>query len=341
MAIPFPEARRQDELAVHPLSNFSEDMFRWLREEWEIASPQMKVLIPVGVVVFAGFSFGLTWILSNWQGELVEDVAAPSERPAPARVPLEEALPESAAVPNLGPNERAILEQHFVAIGGVDRLASIRSILSSGEITFAGGEVRPIVVVKKQGARLRLSMRTPEGQLVMVVTPEDSWRCLWQAGRLVLLEDLDAAEAEDLRRSAYVVSELYLAMQNSWTVRYLGQQAFNYEMAHCFEVKVNDRNSIRFFIDPETFLDAGREEWLFDSEGTLTITRVVGSEHMDISGLKVPGKVEIFENNVYRQTFLAVDAEVNPGIFADAFERPVQPVESPATPVLIEAAPGL
>jgi hypothetical protein len=316
-------------------------MFRRLREEWELASPRVKVMVPLGIVAFAAFSYGLTWVLSNWRGDLAEDPVDPMTRESPKRVPLDEALPESEIVPALGPNERAILEQHFVALGGVDRLASIRSLLSSGEITYADGEVRPIVVVKKQGARLRLSMKTPEGQLVMVVTPDDSWRCVWQAGRLVLLEDLAPEEAEDLRRSAYVVSELYLAMQNSWTVRYLGEQAFNYEMAHCFEVKVNDRNSIRFFIDPETYLDAGREEWLFDAEGTLTITRAIGSEHMDISGLKVPGKVEIFENNVYKQTFVAIDAEVNPGIFADAFERPNQPVEPSATPLSTEAAPGL
>ena len=156
-----------------------------------------------------------------------------------------------------------------------------------------------------------------------------------------MMEDLEPEEAERLRRGAYVVSELYLAMQNSWTVRYLGEQAFNYEMAHCFEVKVSDRNSIRFFIDPLTYMDTGREEWLFDEEGTLTITRVIGSEHMDISGLKVPGKVEIYENNVYQQTFVAVDTEVNPGIFADAFERPNQPVEAPAKQEWIEVEPGL
>lgn len=306
-----------------------------------MAAVWVKVLIPVGVALFFVFGYGLVWTLSNWHGDLPDSPADVVARPPAERVSLEEALPDSNLIPRLGPNERAILENHFVAIGGVERLASIRSILSSGEITYANGDVRSIVVIKKRGSRIRFSMKTPEGQLVMVVAPEDNWRCLWQAGRLVLLEDLARKDAETLRRSAYVVSELYLAMQNSWTVRYLGEQAFNYEMAHCFEVKVNDRNLIRFFIDPETYLDTGREEWLFDAEGNLTITRVIGSEHMDISGLKVPGKVEVYENNVYQHAFVAMDAEVNPGIFADAFERPVQPLEEPLTPLSIEAVPDL
>jgi hypothetical protein len=256
MATPFREAEGQDELAIDFRDRLPDSMIRWLREEWEMAALWVKVLIPVGVVLFLVFGYGLVWTLSNWHGDLPEGRVVKAG-PAAEPVPLEEALPDSELVPRLGPNERTILENHFAALGGVDRLASIRSILSSGELTFADGHVRPIVMVKKRGSLLRLSMKTPEGQLVMVVTPDDSWQCLWQAGRLILLEDLPEKEAEKLRRSSYVVSELYLAMQNSWTVSYLGDQAFNYEMAHCFEVKVSDRNLIRFFIDPETYLDSG------------------------------------------------------------------------------------
>lgn len=316
-------------------------MLRWIREEWEMATFSMKAIVLAGCLLIVALCAVLVWTLRNWRG-------APHEAPEPAvaqapepDIDFETVLAETDVLPSLGPNERTILEKHFSALGGVRRLASISSMLSKGEVTLADGTVREIVVVKKEGSRMRMSVRTPAGQVVMAITPEDSWRCVWRGGRLVSLEDLSREDAQRMKRSSYVVSELYLAMHNPWTVEYLGAQAFNYRMAHCFEVEINDRERLRFFIDPDSFLDVGREEWVFDEDGTLTITRLVGSEHMDIAGLKVPGKIETYENNVLMQTFVARDVEINLGVFNKTFERP-EPVltDDAATPSPSGAEPG-
>jgi outer membrane lipoprotein-sorting protein len=301
-------------------------MWRRILETWRETGAFGRFLLVGGVPLAVIFCFVVVWVLRNWHGEVVAPPPAPA-RPADraAESRLETVLGDLPALPKLGRRERDIIENHFAAIGGVRLLSSIRSLLSTGEITTEDGSVHGVVIAKKDGTRMRVSVRTPKGQLVMVVSPGDDWRALWQEGRLVQVTDLDDEDRQRFRRSSYIVSELFMAMQNSWTISYLGDQAFNYRMAHCFEVKLNSREVIRFFIDPDTYLDLGREEWVFDAEGNLTITRMVGTDHLNIGGLLVPGRIETYENNVLKQTFAVTDVEVNPGILASTFRRPSQP----------------
>lgn len=285
-----------------------------------MASRIARVLVCLSLVVLLGMASYLIWSLFTMPSESVPgEVVFREESAAPQ---LEEVLEDLSPIQGLSREERFFLDQHLEAIGGIKSLNSVRSLLSTGTITFADGGEFPLVVVKKQPNKIRVTMKRPEGQLVLVSTPEEQWSCLWRGGTLVNVGELDTATAEGLERSSYVVSELFLSMQNSWTVEYLGQQAFNYEMAHCFEVELSDRHRVRFYIDPETFLDTGREEWTFDENGELLLTRIFISDHLDIGGLKVGGKLELYENNEYKQTFVITDVEVNPGILPGTFHRP-------------------
>jgi hypothetical protein len=303
---------------------FLGDMLQRLQENWQGMGRRRQLQLVIGIVLVAGFSVGITWVLRNWHGDVVVTEPDARERlqAGEPELPLETVLADSPALPKMGERERAILERHFAAIGGTRRLATIKSLLSTGEISFPDGSRHDVVIAKKEGPRIRVSVRSSTGQRVMAVTPDDAWQCLWREGRLVSVKDLSDAERRSLRRSAYIVSELFLAMRNPWTVRFIGEQAFNYRMAHCFEVKLSNREVVRFFIDPETYLDLGREEWSFDAEGGISIIRHIGSEHMDIAGLLVPGHIETYENNVLLQTFVATDVEVNPGILDSTFDRP-------------------
>lgn len=238
---------------------------------------------------------------------------------------LEALVPDADALPAPKSINRAVLERHFDAIGGVKRLASINSLLVMGDVILPDDAVIPFVIAKKKGERIRVSVKRQNLTILSVVTPEDAWRSVRRDGILASVEDLPEEDQENMRRSSYVVSELFLAMNNSWTIEYLGQQAFDYQMAHCYEVKVDPRHFIRFYLDPESFLDIGREERVFDGEGTLTIARIVNSENMDISGLTVPSKIETFVNGELKQTFIAKDVELNPGILDSTFIRPVMP----------------
>jgi hypothetical protein len=296
-----------------------------MREDWQLMRPRTRKLVVASIVVISLMAVALVWtILRNVNAEPVS--FEPIEETALIQEdPLEALAPDTAILPAPKSLDRNILERHFAAIGGVKRLASINSLLVMGDIAFPNGEVLSFVIAKKRGQRIRVSTTRGNSTIVMVVTPEDAWRSVRQNGKLTVIEDLSEANRENMLNSSYVVSELFLAMNNSWTVEYLGQQAFNYEMAHCYEVKLDQGHFIRFYIDPETFLDIGREERTFDEDGTLNVTRLFTSEHMDISGLKVPSKTESYVNGELVQTFTATDVELNPGILDSSFTRPTPP----------------
>lgn len=324
MAIQFP-GRGQDGLAVSLFSRFGHPvMLRGILNWWEETRLRVKLLLAFGIylVLMAFLVWG--YLLRN-AGEPEPEAGTEFTEPAVPATAEGPGMPDPLGEFRLDPAERRILEEHLKAIGGVDRLASIKSILAHGTATYEDGSKLNIVVAKKQGDKMRLTMKMPKGQVVNVISPEDSWQAAYQAGVLLMVEDLADADFRRMKRSSYLVSELYLATLNSWQIRYIGEQAFNYEMAHCFEVKLSERELIRFFIDPETMLDVGREEWLFDGDGTLTIQRMVGTGHVDINGLMVPGRIESYENNVLKQTFVLTDMEVNPGLLDGSFERPRPP----------------
>jgi hypothetical protein len=300
-------------------------MFRRLKEDWLLASSGTHKAVVFSVILVSLMLLALVWTFLRDR----DDIILPSEA-APlveesAEETLETLVPDPSVVPKPRSMDRAVLERHFAAIGGVKRLASINSLLVTGELAIPDQGSYSVVIAKKKGQRLRVSMTRPVGTIVMVVTPEDAWRSLNQNGMLTSVEDLAEDSRDSLLRSSYVVSELFLAMNNSWTIEYLGQQALNYEMAHCFEVKVDQGHFIRFYIDPETMLDIGREERSFDEDGTLRVTRVLTSEHMDIEGLKVPARSETYQDNKLVQTFTVTDVEVNPGILDSTFVRPELP----------------
>ena len=294
-------------------------MFRELREAWLLASwkKRLKFFGWIGagmVVVVAG-----SWVLRNWLGtadEMVpfDDELVMGEWAGPGMPPRPGGSPAAL--------QQAILDRNFEALGGVSRMESISSLRVAGEVTFGDGEVRSVVVLKKQGARIRIFMSTPTGQFAMGLHPGDSWRAFWRAGELTLVEELEAEQRASLRRATPVVSELFHALRQEWPIAYIGQQTFNHKPAHTFEVELSRQEKLRIFIDPETYLDAGREEWVANAAGELNITRQISSDYMNVDGYMVPGRVVTFLNDIPTQTFVVSRVQLNPGILDSTFERP-------------------
>jgi len=89
-----------------------------------------------------------------------------------------------------------------------------------------------------------------------------------------------------------------------------------------FELQFGQRHVTRFYIDPESYLNVGREDRVFDDDGTLNIIRRVYSDHLEVKGLTIPGKVETYFNDTLSRTFHLSNAELNPGVIDSFFTRP-------------------
>lgn len=282
-------------------------------------------LITLAVFILSVVLFvALVWVLQNWRGEsdIVLDPDAVVEEDSSSIREAIRAEEESGIVLPLSVAARSVLDKHFNALGGIPKISSITSFRMSGTVEFGEDQKLDIVVVKKTGNKMRITEKFENGERIQVVSPDDSWIAYWQSGLLLRVEDMTDQELERQQNNTNVVSELWLSFQNNWDTKYIGQRDFNYKMTHVFEVQTNPRHSVRFMIDPDTFLDIGQEERTFEADGSLMITRRINSGHQEWNGLMVPGKIEVFKNDELKQTIHVKNVAVNPGVLDSAFVRP-------------------
>ncbi|MEX0326714.1 MAG: hypothetical protein AB3N33_11570 [Puniceicoccaceae bacterium] len=299
-------------------------MLERLRESWSKTPSNTKsVLVLFGVAIVSSLLV-MTIVISNWQKDVpaeTEDLSKHATRDLNRMI--RQANTGKGPVQLLGIAEKAVLDRHLTVIGGIENISAISSVRFSGRVTFEDGLVQEVVVVKKGGDRMRTSVRSKVTQTSWVVSPDSNWRAVWVNGNLRDVRDLADEELEDSLRYINVVSELYLAQQNEWDLRYLGVKDFNYRMAHVFEVKMAPRHIVEFYISPKTFLDVGRVEKIFEDDGTLNITRRLHRGHFDANGFMLPGFVETYINDKLIQKFRLESAVFNAGVLDSVFERPV------------------
>lgn len=287
-----------------------------------MATPSEKKMAKIGLVLVGLFLVAVLWSAVKWSDDADLVGEDSGELVTAPRLSVSERLAESGYAIPMGIAERGILDQHFAALGGFETISSVSSLRFAGKVQFSDDLIQDVVVVKKGGDRVRITVKSKISQTSICVSPEDSWRAVWHRGNLVEVKDLTPEEIEEQLRYIYVVSELFLALEKGWSLEYEGVREFEYKMAHVFEVRPNDRHYVRFFIDPETFLDIGREDKVFLDDGTLEITRRVNSEHFQASKLTIPAKVETYVDGVLVQTLMIQSGTVNAGVLDTVFERP-------------------
>lgn len=302
-------------------------MLQRFRESWSIATPNTRLFLVLLFLFVVACLLALTFVVRNWRPHTPDASGDLAEHATPDlnRV-IRQADTGDGPVQLIGIAEKAVLDRHFSVIGGIEKIAAISSLRFSGQVTFDDDMVQEVVVVKKGGDRMRTTVRTKMTQTSWVVSPESNWRGIWVNGNLREVKDMTDDEVEDTLRYIHVVSELFLAQQNGWDMKYLGVKDFNYRMAHVFEIKMDPRHIAEFYIEPKTFLDLGRVDKVFESDGTLTITRRLHLNHFDANGFMLPGRVETYVNNELIQEFELESAQFNAGVLDSVFERPELPV---------------
>lgn len=312
----------QEGLARARERSLKSGMFRSWRERWILASRRTKVAIWLLPLVSGLLLTLLVLVLRNWHGDV--EYAPLYEEDLVEDVVVDEPLEIDGSI-RLSAAGQAVLQKHFSALGGGQRIGSIVSIQARGILQSETGEGVPAVFISK-GDQQRLSLKTSEGQRILAISDSDRWQCRWRAGNLVERADLDVLGLEQLGLSGYALHTLYREVRESGQVAYLGTKPFEYKTRHCFELEAADGSHIRYFIDADSFLDAGREIRRFAPDGTLRVIKQVFGERMDIGGIQVPKQIQGFVNGILVQTFDLVDINLNVGIFDSTFERPTEPL---------------
>ena len=284
--------------------------------------PNTRILLIVAAVLSLTGLLTLVILLRSWQGDVIDSNEAkkPDHQEVIRNIIREEEgfmdLPLSVA-------EQAVLDQHFQALGGVFRLSQIKSLRVYGTVSQANGGEYAISIVKKIGGFMLVSMKADIGQVKIVLTPDGGWQeTASKVGNVLENRELTPEEFNEHRRYVYLWNELFLAKESDWPVYYLGERNFNYKMAHVFEVKTDDMIMVRFYIDPETFLDVGREDLLFKEDGTIDIFKRINKSHFDSNGIKFAEAVDVYKNGELIQQITVEGADLNVGVLQSTFSRP-------------------
>ncbi|NBD37199.1 MAG: hypothetical protein GVY10_01355 [Verrucomicrobia bacterium] len=294
-------------------------MFERQREWWEETSVAGKVVAALLTLLVLAFLSGIAYISSIWR-----ETEVPAELPVVHEAPVNDRdfTEEFTPYADLSTAGKRILNKHFESLGGRASISRIRSLRIEGIIELEEELQRDLLVLKKGGDHLRLSLSGPEATIVMAISPEDAWQSIGRAGRLLEVKDMDPKEKLDLSDSMDLVTELLLAPERGWSLRYLGNRDFSYKVCHAFEVEHGDGHTIRFFLDPKTFHDIGREEVYKDEDGEVVVMRRYQSDFEKVDGFTFPKTVIIRENEEVVQKIMVESVSVNAGILETAFTRP-------------------
>jgi hypothetical protein len=294
-------------------------MFERQREWWEESSVAGKGLAILLTLLVIAFLFGIAYISSNWR-----ETEVPTELPVMHEEPVQGGDSMEAFAPYAGLNAegKRILKRHFESLGGRASISRIRSLRIEGIIELEEELQRDLLILKKGGDHLRLSLSGPDATIVMTISPQDSWQSVERAGRLLEVKDMNPKQKLELSDSLDLVTELLLAPERGWSLRYLGNRDFSYKVCHAFEVEHSDGHIIRFFLDPDHFYDIGREEVYKDEDGEVVVMRRYQSDFEKVDGFTFPKTVIIRENEEVVQKIMVESVSINPGILETAFTRP-------------------
>lgn len=197
------------------------------------------------------------------------------------------------------PSLQSILNNYYKAVAGSkEKLESIKTLESKGEITFSTTDVKANIVTKYQVPNKYISIVDFMGQ--KVVQGFDGLKPISN------LSALTQDKEKEMREKKGIFTELYFADENS---EYLGKSILNGNEVHKIKFKDKDAETLVYF-DAKTGLKV-KEEILKTGENMVKEY----SEYKDFQGIKLATKIKtIVPGQIATQT---VDSyTINP-VFSD------------------------
>jgi hypothetical protein len=222
----------------------------------------------------------------------------------------------------LSSEARAVLQAHFQTMGGVTRLSQIQSAIYSGSVILDDSPPLDLVVTKKSGGYVRLLIGSEGNGVVLATSPDAGWRAHVEDGRLVMLRSISELERAGLVRYQAVISELFLASKENWEVRYQGLREWHGDRVHAFEVVPNKSLRMELYIDADSYLFAGKTEYIEEEPGVWTVIRFRYSEHENFDGVWHATQIDSSSDNLPEQSMTLGRIQFNHGVLNDFFAMP-------------------
>ena len=205
---------------------------------------------------------------------------------------------------------RELLARLQQAMGGADKLASIKDSTMTAEVSIAAPQAAGMKI--KQTAQwvapdvMRQTQELPFGKIVAVWDGKSGWVQSPQ-GTMPMPPPVQKQVSGELFRLPF---KLYLSdRDNTRTVNAVGDNAF--------EISAPGADTTRVEVDPQTGLPAKLSYQSIGMQGTAQQVVATYSDWRDVGGLKVPYKVVIEQGGQKFAEGLATDVRFNSGLTAE------------------------
>lgn len=226
---------------------------------------------------------------------------------------------------------KALLEDHYTAVGGRTAWREVKSMLITGTYTTADGKPLDLQVIKKQPSSIRITMQQGDYDNVIVFDGKKAWQAVMRDSLAYRLVDLPEADLVTLRQDSELVNYLFTYTEHGYRI---GEPTLETrDGTKCYRLEVTDvsGNWVKtYWLDAETLYEVENLERR-DRDGQPVELRVLLSDFRTVDGVVVSYKSETYRNGALYNTIQVDTIRTNIGVLNSAFATPT------LAPVRVEA----
>jgi len=239
-------------------------------------------------------------------------------------------VPDQVTPDPNAPPVNQIFDKYLQALGGVQKLANIKSIVGKGTYQGYGDEKHPVDVFAKAPDQRTTIVHAPLGETTTTFTGTEAWLAGPQTDRPVPVVALTGGDLAGAKLEAELTFPVNIKQTlTDWKVGY--SESIDDRDMQVVQGMSSARLPIKLYFDKETGL-LTREVHVDNSPVGFVPTQVDYSDYRDVSGVKMPFKWTTTWLDGRSYTELS-QIQANVPIDAKTFTKPSAPPAPPAPKV--------
>ena len=249
----------------------------------------------------------------NTLGEVTEvDITIPLPSPEPAPEAGEEEIATA----------RMILADVVEAHGGLEKLQSVRSLVTQGSysLTTPGGMMQAEIKrsrVLPDKIRLDITLQAMGMQMSQVFDGESAWMAMPQG-----VQPLPGSQVEEFKKDAFrdTINLLANLSSDDISAQYIGSEDVNGKSTDVIRITISDTNALKLFVDQETRYIIKKSYQSLGQTGPVDTEEFI-HDYRDISGVKIGFHTVVHQNGELFLEGKISEATINADIDESLFQQ--------------------
>ncbi len=249
----------------------------------------------------------------NTLGDVTEvDITIPPLSPEP--------VPEAGEAETA--KAKAILSDVIEAHGGLEKLQSVRSLVTQGQYTLntPGGMMQANIKhsrVLPYKIRLDITLQPMGMQMSQVFDGESAWMAMPQG-----VQPLPGSQVEEFKKDALrnTINLLIHFSREDMSAQYLGTEDVNGKSADVIRITISDANALKLFVDQETKYIVKKSYQSLGQAGPVEAEEFI-DDYRDISGVKIGFRTVVHQNGEPFLEGTLSEAIINAEVEESLFEK--------------------